>query len=299
MTLIDQIRDMIAEGETEKSLDELYSYVKENNADIIDQLVMLRNRNRNLQRSVQMGTMDAQDASLERAKINEAILKLLPQLTPEYLAQASRRLEVPTAAAAAAAAPSARRAANTEAEPAARKNFMPYLIGGGAVLLLLVLVGLFSGGGGEEPAPAATVMEAQPAAEEAAPAASGSPSASAPSHDQQEPTTSQTTPAHSTSADELIRQVMAAHGGYVAWQSQDGRSTFVVNPEDGTCEEVGADGSVCCHFQVTGSDGTYLNLYDASRAMNLRVNDSQMFLRHNRDNEWRVLYRGGWVNLGE
>ena len=93
MTLIDQIRDMISEGETEKSLEELYTYVKENNADIIDQLVMLRNRNRNLQRSVQMGTMDSQDASLERAKINEAILKLLPQLTPEYLAQASKKRE--------------------------------------------------------------------------------------------------------------------------------------------------------------------------------------------------------------
>ncbi|GAB4493352.1 MAG: hypothetical protein OHK0019_17140 [Saprospiraceae bacterium] len=47
----------------------------------------------NLQRSVSNGTMDEQDAALERAKINEAILKLLPQLTPEYLAEASKRKE--------------------------------------------------------------------------------------------------------------------------------------------------------------------------------------------------------------
>jgi hypothetical protein len=87
MTLIDQIRDLIAEGETERSLDELYKYVKENNADVIDTLVMLRNRMRGIQDEVIRGTMDSQTAALERAKVNDAILKILPQLTPEYMAR--------------------------------------------------------------------------------------------------------------------------------------------------------------------------------------------------------------------
>lgn len=94
MILIDQIRDLIAAGETEKSLHELYKYVKENNANIIDNLVLLRSRMQNLQGAIQNGTIDNEDAAIERAKINEAILKLLPQLTPEYLAQAQQKVEV-------------------------------------------------------------------------------------------------------------------------------------------------------------------------------------------------------------
>ena len=67
MTLVDQIRELIAEGHTEKSLDELYKFVKENNADIIDNLVMLRNRMQTVERAVNVGTMSSQEASLERA----------------------------------------------------------------------------------------------------------------------------------------------------------------------------------------------------------------------------------------
>ncbi|HRF40350.1 MAG TPA: hypothetical protein PK198_16275, partial [Saprospiraceae bacterium] len=69
MTLIDQIREMISEGETEKSLDELYKYVKENNAEIIDSLVMLRSRLKNIEDGIIRGTMDDDDANLERAKV--------------------------------------------------------------------------------------------------------------------------------------------------------------------------------------------------------------------------------------
>lgn len=86
MTLIDQIRELIAEGNTERSLDELYQYVKENNEEVIDTLVMLRGRMRAIQNEVAKGTMDSHTANLERSKINDAILKLLPQLTPEYMA---------------------------------------------------------------------------------------------------------------------------------------------------------------------------------------------------------------------
>lgn len=128
MTLIDRIRDLIASGKTEQSLDELYHYVKENNADTIDHLVMLQNRMKTLQRNVQIGTMDEEAEAKERAKINDAILKLLPQLTPEYLAQFNRT--------------------GTYTAPAKNMNRL-YLIGGGAVLLLIILIIALSRGGGE------------------------------------------------------------------------------------------------------------------------------------------------------
>lgn len=287
MTLIDQIRDMIAEGETEKSLEELYAYVKENNADIIDQLVMLRNRNRNLQRSVQMGTMDAQDAALERAKINEAILKLLPQLTPEYLAQASRRLEIP----AAAAAPSVHRvAAPTEAAPA-RKSFMPYLIGGGAVLLLLVLVALFSGGS-EEPAPSTTVTEAEPeSAQMDAPAAGGSSSSNA----QPQSSGQEQSAVTEATNDDLLSQVLAAHGGHALWEMSGGRGYIEVDAQAGTAQEYGANGEVNFSFQVQSADANYITLYDASRHIRLRIGESDALFRYDSDSEWKRMATGRWV----
>lgn len=144
MTLVDQIRELIAEGHTEKSLDELYKFVKENNADIIDNLVMLRNRMQSVERAVNVGTMSSQEASLERAKINDAILKLLPQLTPEYLAEASKR----KTSAPYTSAPSAPPAYQP---PAQNNNKLYMIIGGlgGALLLIILLIVWANGCGGE------------------------------------------------------------------------------------------------------------------------------------------------------
>lgn len=131
MTLIEKIREMIAEGETERSLKELYDYVKENNADVIDKLIMLRNRMQNLQNSLSIGTIDEQDASIERAKINEAILKLLPQLTPEYLAQAAQKVEMV-------------HPERQAAPPPTRNKNLLYIIGGAAALLIIFLIVKFA-----------------------------------------------------------------------------------------------------------------------------------------------------------
>jgi len=301
MILIDQIRDLISEGETEKSLEELYTYVKENNADIIDNLVMLKGRMRNLQRAVQNGTMDDQDASFERAKINEAILKLLPQLTPEYLAEASKRQELHRAppAAAAAAPPAASRQARPAAAQAqpAKSNFKPYLIGGGATLLLLMLIGLCNQ---QDTSSIPVVMEQQQAPQESAPVTqytNAAPSnskqtGSRQSGDQQQSNSNEAAPVATQNT--LIDRVLAAHGA-AAWQTNDERRTFVVDTKNGTCEEVGADGSVCCHFEVTGSDETYLALYDANRTMNLLLSEDQALIRHDNQTSWRVLYKGGWI----
>ncbi|MBL7797470.1 MAG: hypothetical protein JNJ90_13325 [Saprospiraceae bacterium] len=144
MTLVDQIRELIAEGHTEKSLDELYKFVKENNADIIDNLVMLRNRMQSVERAVNVGTMSSQEASLERAKINDAILKLLPQLTPEYLAEASKRkTSIPHTAATSSP--------HTYQPPAQNNNKLYMLIGGlGGALLLVIMLIVWANGCGDE-----------------------------------------------------------------------------------------------------------------------------------------------------
>ncbi|HRD79258.1 MAG: hypothetical protein IAE84_07455 [Saprospiraceae bacterium] len=134
MTLIDQIREMISEGETEKSLDELYKYVKENNAEIIDSLVMLRSRLKNIEDGIIRGTMDDDDANLERAKVNDAILRLLPQLTPEYIAKNKASTPV-------YAAPTPAKTGGID------KKWLYMGIGGGAVILLIFILALLPGGG--------------------------------------------------------------------------------------------------------------------------------------------------------
>lgn len=271
MTLIDQIRDMIAEGETEKSLDELYTYVKENNADIIDQLVMLRNRNRNLQRSIQMGTMDAQDASLERAKINEAILKLLPQLTPEYLAQASKRLE---------REPATVNIAPQRTSAPTQSNLKYYLIGGGAVLLVIILIAML---GGDSQDTSATPPSQQPdnAALEVQHTNTAPQSGDAATDD--------------LPNDDLLSQVLAAHEGYAIWQPSNGQGYFEIDPEKGTCQEFTSDGVAHAYFQVQSVDANYVTIYDASRGMRLRIGESEMLMRHDADSGWRRLYTGAWV----
>jgi Effector-associated domain 11 len=89
MTLIETIRDMIAEGQTEKSLDELLNYVKDNNDEVMDKLILLKSRMKNLNKSIVSGTIDNEEAVLERAKINESVLKILNEITPSYLGQSS------------------------------------------------------------------------------------------------------------------------------------------------------------------------------------------------------------------
>lgn len=290
MTLIDQIRDMIAEGETEKSLDELYTYVKENNADIIDQLVMLRNRNRNLQRSLQMGTMDAQDASLERAKINEAILKLLPQLTPEYLAQASKRMEREPAAATAAAP---RSAAQPAAAPAQSK-MKYYLIGGAAALLLIVLISML-GGGGQEDSTATDPAQLSDNVTETPQQATSAPQQDDATSGEQVTEQPVATAVEPTQTDDDLLSQMTGHGGYAIWQSSSG-PYFKIDPEKGTCREYDADGTAHASFQVQSVDANYVTLYDASRQMRLRIGGSEMLIRHDHESQWKMLYMGYWVS---
>ena len=122
---IDRIRDMIAEGDTEKSLEELYHFVREADNELLDQLVMLKNRMKKVQRDHQNGTIDDESEFHERAKINEAILTCLRQMTPEYVALNKKETE--------------QYVASSHKTPAPPRNMNLVYIGGGAILLLVVV----------------------------------------------------------------------------------------------------------------------------------------------------------------
>jgi hypothetical protein len=270
MTLIDQIRDLIAEGETQRSLDELYKYVKENNADVIDNLVMLRSRMQNLQRAVHNGTMDDQSAALERAKINEAILKLLPQLTPEYLAEAIKRRE-----------PLQRPApATTYEAPAAPARDMKkmFLIGGGALLVVIFLIVMLNRGGGSEENQAQIAADSTATAlPNAAPGnATGSQTGEMPQDfQQQEQQTSQ-------AGEDLSAE----------WQSNNGALTLIT--DDGTNWSEMGNGVVKFKFKMTEDTEEYVEIYDASRKMTLRIFDDNVKLQYEGESTWNVLAYGGW-----
>lgn len=283
MTLIDQIRDLIAEGETQRSLDELYKYVKESNADVIDHLVMLRSRMQTLQRSVSNGTMDEQDAALERAKINEAILKLLPQLTPEYLAEASKRKETvqrPVAAPQAAA---------SSGTAAAKPNMkMIYMIGGGVLALILLILALSGGGDSEED-------QQQIAVDSTAVVLPNAPSGNIAQQTtgvKSQPQTVQEAQPQQDFQQQEQQQINQTEEEDLSaeWQSNDGAVSFVT--EDGTNWNEMEGGAVKFRFKTANDDAQYVEIYDASRQMTLRIFDTNVKFLQN--GEWHVLAYGKW-----
>lgn len=264
MTLIDQIRDLIAEGETQRSLDELYKYVKENNADVIDQLVMLRSRMQNLQRSISNGTMDDQDAAIERAKINDAILKLLPQLTPEYLAEASKRVEpVRHADSPRAVAPGT---------PAPNMK-MVYIVGGGLLALLLLIIAMRGCGGDEQneiTSEQQTALESESAAGQSWEPPQGT----------------------------LLYDVMAQHFGYAVWKSvydeENGQSIFRM--DDATNWQEIKNGQVVGTFTMVANSDTYVTLHDPARKLFVRIGETNAEFHSEEDPSWYVLYDNGeWI----
>jgi hypothetical protein len=257
MTLVDQIRELIAEGETRKSLQELYNYVKENNADVIDRLVLLRNRMENLERAVQSGTIDDREEAIEKAKINEAILKILPQLTPEYIAQASEKVEslvIPE-----------------KATPTPARNTRMFYLIGGAVALLVILIMLFnSGGSGAED----QMQEADIAAEE--------PGA--------EPGLN---PAEGT----LLYDVITAHDGYAVWKSvyneANGQSIFIMESDE-VFQEI-KDDQVVGTFKIVANSTNYVTMYDSERELMLRIGNTKVQFQKEGEDYWNDLYTGEWV----
>lgn len=138
---IESIRDLIAEGETEKSLDELYRFVRETDNELLDRLVLLRNRMKKIQRDMQAGTLDEDSEYQERAKINEAILLFLRQLSPEYLAEGSRENEQTQSAG----------TTHSHKPPSPANNRKIIYVSAGVIALLVILMfslrGFFSGSG--------------------------------------------------------------------------------------------------------------------------------------------------------
>ena len=134
---IEKIRDLIAEGETEQSLDELYQFVRSADNELLDRLELLRNRMRKLQRDVQSGVLDDDDEYQERAKINEALLGFLRQMTPEYMGLNAKEEEKNT--------PIPPTHEPRRPAPAPVRDMKPYYIAGGVVVLLVILFFMFRG----------------------------------------------------------------------------------------------------------------------------------------------------------
>lgn len=263
MTLIDQIRDLIAEGETQRSLDELYKYVKENNADVIDNLVMLRSRMQNVQRAVHNGTMDDHAAAMERAKINEAILKLLPQLTPEYLAQATKKREPVWRD---DEAPRAR----TAAAPATDMKKW-YLIGGGALLVVILLIVMLSGGGGSEETQTQTEQTTQPQQD----------------FQQQEQQDFQQQEQQTNQVEEDLS---------ARWQSADGE--FSVVTQDGTnWQMVDNRGNAQSGYKLVQSSDEYviLSFHGNQGGGLIKLTADQLLYQEDGETDWTVSTTGGWV----
>lgn len=257
MTLIDQIRDLIAEGETERSLEELYKYVKENNADVIDTLVMLRNKMRGIQDEVMRGTMDSQTASLERAKVNDAILKLLPQLTPEYMAKAAMWNQ---AAGAQPATP-----ARTAAPVASSGGKLKWLLlGAGAVLLLIILIAVLSGGGGDDdhlPADGDSIGQ-------------------------------ETVP---VTLLERVTAAHGGYAVWVSQPDANGLYSTFVFDNDSSFTEYNANGEEFSTFTIQEVTSEYVLLYDEVRKMPLRIHETEAFFQDPGNPAWKKLRNGQWV----
>lgn len=267
MTLIDQIRDLIAEGETERSLDELYKYVKESNADVIDNLVMLRSRMQSLQRSVNNGTMDHQAATLERAKINESILKLLPQLTPEYLAKASnRREQMQYAPPPAVTAP-------------ARDNKKIYMIAGGAVVVLIVIMMALSNGGDDSGD--ASYDQQQLTADMSA-------------NNTTEPVADNSM--MQTSAPQEEAPVEQAPDLSAKWSSTDGAVNFVT-ADGNTWQMMDKYGNAVSGFRLVAKTDSYVMLAFQSDdgVTSIMLTDSQYMTKSDGSENWYEEDTGGWV----
>lgn len=258
MTLIDQIREMIAEGETERSLKELYNYVKENNDDVTDKLIMLRSRMQNLQNALQNGTMDDQGAAIERAKINEAILKLLPQLTPEYLAQESQfKAQVQ------------QRTTAEKSSHAPTPNRKMLYIAGGAVLLVVLLIVVISNLGSSDDEFSDDFTQQESAIDESVMAPEGS----------------------------LLHNVIANHGGYAVWESDintSGQQSFFQFESEEVCNEI-INGQIANTFDVVANDPNYITLYDPTRNLYLRLGETIVQFRTEGEDGWNNLNTGEWI----
>lgn len=285
MTLVDKIRDLIAQGETERSLDELYSFVRENNADTIDNLVMLRSRMQKLNHDTQVGTLSGQDASIELAKINDGILKLLPQLTPEYLAEASKRKETRHSRDTdSVARPTSFAPTTASNSGSSSRKYM--LIGGAITLLLLILIGTCAEEGTSTDNSALNTVQTEPIPE----------------------TTTATTPPetkggqmmpnqqtdHKASEPTFYLDHILSRYGQAVWKSSNGNATFELNG-DGNFDEKDINGKTRFSFSVNELTEESVTLFDDSRKMYLLIDNTTVHFRMDGQSDWKLLSNGGWV----
>lgn len=71
------VRSYVATGEAKKALLLLLEYTTNNKEELIDYIVMIKGRLNKLEEAETLGTISPSEASVERAKINQAILEVL------------------------------------------------------------------------------------------------------------------------------------------------------------------------------------------------------------------------------
>jgi hypothetical protein len=133
------LKELIANNETEESLDELSKWTTEKNYEIQNTIIQLRRRFKELRSAEMTGALSFQEISQEKAKINNAILDLLQQLeNPDTQSTAPRK--------APAAAVQPPLAANQNS--GSGKKTMVMVVAAIAVIVLVVI--LLSGGSDSE-----------------------------------------------------------------------------------------------------------------------------------------------------
>ena len=133
MKEFEQIRQKIAEGDSLGALESL-ALRSQNDPEIGDQLLLLRNRLAHLNQSVIEGTIAREDENIERNTLNKALLNLLKTLEQRSLTLT----DIPLAPPIAAAEPPKTRPGQ---RPPAR-NFRPVLIVGASLLVLAGIWGV-------------------------------------------------------------------------------------------------------------------------------------------------------------
>ncbi|MCB9285109.1 MAG: CHAT domain-containing protein [Lewinellaceae bacterium] len=91
----------------------------------------------------------------------------------------------------------------------------------------------------------------------------------------------------------LLTQVMASYPVWVSEYSDvNGQSSFVL-VEEGYCLEIKND-QVVAEFQVVDSTSEYVDIYDESRQMTVRIEGRESFFQVEGDGEWYKLFDGAW-----
>jgi hypothetical protein len=145
MNIYDKIRELLEENQTDDALAELLKYVRENNRDVLDRVVLLKSRLKELNENMNKGLMTNDSASIEDLKIKDSMLKVLRELETGMPYKTALESSRPVEAAPRPVEPP-RRAVERAAPQDKKKPLYWALAGAGGLIVLLIIISMFSGG---------------------------------------------------------------------------------------------------------------------------------------------------------